>query len=83
MTRVHVEQGVLEGNETDIAHVLLALAQGLAAQETAGWLGTSRASMDRRWKLAITGMLNGFAGLGGASRSAASRGGQDAGSLAR
>ena len=65
-----IAAGILEGNETDIAHVLLALAQGLAAQETAGWLGTSRASMDRRWKLAITGMLNGFAGLGGASRSA-------------
>jgi len=65
-----IDAGILEGNETDIAHVLLALAQGLAAQETAGWLGTSRASMDRRWKLAITGMLNGFAGLGGASRSA-------------
>ena len=65
-----IDAGFLEGNETDIAHVLLALAQGLAAQETAGWLGTSRASMDRRWKLAINGMLNGFAGLGGASRTA-------------
>jgi AcrR family transcriptional regulator len=65
-----IDAGFLEGNETDIAHVLLALAQGLAAQETAGWLGTSRASMDRRWKLAINGMLNGFAGLGGAGRTA-------------
>ena len=59
-----IDAGILEGNETDIAHVLLALAQGLAAQETAGWLGTSRVSMDRRWKLGITGMLNGLAGLG-------------------
>ncbi len=58
------DAGILQGNETDIAHVLLALAQGLAAQETAGWLGTSRASMDRRWKLAITGMLNGLGGPG-------------------
>jgi AcrR family transcriptional regulator len=65
-----IEAGILEGNEIDIAHVVLALAQGLAAQETAGWLGTSRASMDRRWKLAITGMLNGLGGLGGATLTA-------------
>jgi AcrR family transcriptional regulator len=63
-----IDAGVLEGNATDIAHVLLALAQGLAAQETAGWLGTSRASMDRRWELAITAMLNGLSGAGGSSR---------------
>jgi AcrR family transcriptional regulator len=60
-----IDAGILKGNETDIAHVLLALAQGLAAQETAGWLGTSRASTDRRWKLAINGMLNGLGGPGG------------------
>ena len=45
----------------DIAHVLLALALGLAAQETAGWLGSSRASRDRRWALAIKAALAGFA----------------------
>jgi len=55
-----IDAGVLEGDETDIAHVLLALAQGLARQETAGWLGTSRASMDRRWDLAVTAMLEGL-----------------------
>lgn len=44
----------------EVAHVLLALAQGLAAQETAGWLGTSRASMDRRWDLAIRAALRGI-----------------------
>jgi hypothetical protein len=41
--------------------VLLALAQGLAAQETAGWLGTSKASIDRRWKLAFDATLDGLA----------------------
>jgi AcrR family transcriptional regulator len=56
-----VDAGVLDGNETDIAHVLLALAQGLAAQETAGWLGTSQASVDRRWKLAFRATLDGLA----------------------
>jgi AcrR family transcriptional regulator len=61
--RVHrcVEAGVLAGQPTDIAHVLLAVAQGLALQETAGWLGSSRASMDRRWKLAVEAMLTGLA----------------------
>ena len=56
-----IEAGVLEGQPTDIAHVLLAVAQGLALQETAGWLGSSRASMDRRWKLAVDAVLMGLA----------------------
>ena len=34
-----IDAGVLAGDETDIAHVLLGLAQGLAAQETAKRLG--------------------------------------------
>lgn len=56
---VHI--GRLAGDEVDIAHVLLALAQGLALQETAGWLGSSPASVDRRWQLAIESMLDGLA----------------------
>jgi AcrR family transcriptional regulator len=52
--------GVLEGDEVDIAHVLVAMAQGLAAQETAGWLGTSQESRDRRWDLAVTALLDGL-----------------------
>ena len=55
-----IDTGILSGQETDIAHVLLALAQGLAAQETAGWLGTSQASVDRRWELAIRATLDGL-----------------------
>jgi AcrR family transcriptional regulator len=55
-----IDAGVLAGDETDIAHVLVALAQGLARQETAGWLGTSRASRDRRWDFAITAILMGL-----------------------
>jgi AcrR family transcriptional regulator len=46
--------------DTDVAHVLLALAQGLAAQESAGWLGSSRESRDRRWELAVTAVLDGL-----------------------
>ena len=55
-----VDAGVLGGDPTDVAHVLLALAQGLAAQETAGWLGTSAASRDRRWALAVPAILSGL-----------------------
>jgi AcrR family transcriptional regulator len=55
-----VDAGVLVGDATDIAHVLVALAQGLAMQETAGWLGTSTASVNRRWALAFRAALDGF-----------------------
>jgi AcrR family transcriptional regulator len=55
-----VTAGVIRGDETDIAHVIVATAQGLAGQETAGWLGNTQASMDRRWDLAITAVLDGL-----------------------
>jgi AcrR family transcriptional regulator len=55
-----IDAGIIGGQETDIAHVLVALAQGLAAQETAGWLGTSMASVDRRWELAVGAVLDGL-----------------------
>jgi hypothetical protein len=38
----------------------VAMAQGLAGQETAGWLGTSQESRDRRWNLAISALLDGL-----------------------
>lgn len=56
-----VDAGLVEGNETDVAHVLLALAQGLCAQEVAGWLGSTGASIDRRWTLALDAALDGLA----------------------
>jgi AcrR family transcriptional regulator len=55
-----IDAGVVSGDPVDIAHVVLALAQGMAAQETAGWLGRSGASVNRRWGLAIDGMLDGL-----------------------
>jgi AcrR family transcriptional regulator len=58
------DAGLLGGDSTDIAHVLVALAQGLATQEGAGWLGTSPRSRDRRWELAIEAVLAGLAGQG-------------------
>ena len=54
------DAGVVAGDPADIAHVLLAVAQGLILQETAGWLGTSSASMDRRWDLATAALAEGL-----------------------
>jgi AcrR family transcriptional regulator len=65
-----IDAGVLAGNPTDIAHALVALTEGLAATEVAGWLGTSKASVERRWKLATEAMLDGFAVGGQRSRAA-------------
>jgi len=55
-----IEAGIIDGDQTDIAHGLLALAQGLAMQEAAGWLGSSRASVNRRWNLAVHALLTGL-----------------------
>jgi AcrR family transcriptional regulator len=51
----------LQGNETDIAHVLVSMVQGLAFAEAAGRLGTSTESIERRWRLGIASLLNGIA----------------------
>jgi hypothetical protein len=50
----------LHGDATDIAHVVIALTQGLAAAETARRLGTSEESVDRRWELGVRALLDGL-----------------------
>ena len=55
-----IEAGRLRGDETDVAHVFVALVQGMAFAEAAGRLGTSTESVERRWRLAIGTLLNGF-----------------------
>jgi AcrR family transcriptional regulator len=55
-----IDANLVAGDATDIAHVLVALAQGLAAQETGGWLGTSKTSVERRWALGIEAVLDGL-----------------------
>ena len=55
-----IDAGVISGDPADIAHILLAVAQGLMLQETAGWLGTSSASINRRWNLATAALVNGL-----------------------
>jgi AcrR family transcriptional regulator len=55
-----IDAGALDGDETDIAHALVALAQGLAAAENAERLGTTQISIDRRWALAVNALLDGL-----------------------
>ena len=55
-----VDAGVVAGDPVDVAHVLLAMAQGLVSQEAAGWLGRSPASIERRWALAVDVALDGL-----------------------
>ena len=54
-----VDVGMLAGDAADIAHGLLALGQGLAVQEIAGWLGSTPASAERRWEENVTALLAG------------------------
>ena len=56
-----IGSGVLRGDATDIAHVFVALVQGMASAESAQRLGTSKRSIDRRWDLAMAAF---FGGLG-------------------
>jgi len=55
-----IDAGQLRGNATDVAHALVALVQGLAAAENARRLGTTPESVERRWNLAVTAMLEGM-----------------------
>lgn len=56
-----VEAEVLRGDPTDIAHGVLGLAMGLATQERGGWLGSSKASRERRWAVGVRALLDGLA----------------------
>jgi AcrR family transcriptional regulator len=67
-----IDAGALAGDATDIAHVLVALTQGLAAAELAARLGTSPASVDRRWALGIAAVLDGLAAGQAIARATAS-----------
>lgn len=58
-----VESGELHGAPNDIAHSLLALMMGLAAQERGGWLGSTPSVAAGRWRRGITALLDGFAVL--------------------
>lgn len=55
-----IEGGLLHGDETDLAHVLVALVQGLVAAENTQRLGSTPESIDRRWSLGVNAMLDGL-----------------------
>jgi AcrR family transcriptional regulator len=55
-----IQADVMDGDPTDVAHVLLGFVIGLATQETAGWLGSTVESRDRRWTLAVNTFLQGL-----------------------
>jgi AcrR family transcriptional regulator len=59
-----IDAGRLRGDETDVAHVLVALLQGMAFAEAAGRLGTATESVERRWRLALSALLDGFGARG-------------------
>jgi AcrR family transcriptional regulator len=58
--RAAVDAGLIAGDPADVALVLFALIDGLAAAESAGRLGSSRRSTERRWSLAIDALLSGL-----------------------
>ena len=66
-----IEAGRLRGDETDVAHVFVALIQGMAFAESSGRLGTSTESVERRWRLAVGTLLNGFGAQRGQDRESA------------
>jgi AcrR family transcriptional regulator len=55
-----IDARIMRGQDTDVAHALVALVQGLAAAESTRRLGSSQASVDRRWALAVEAMLDGL-----------------------
>lgn len=60
-----VDMGLFTDDPTDVAHVFLAMIQGLATQESAGWLGSTPESVDRRWELGPLAFLAGLVRIEG------------------
>ena len=58
--RVAVDQGLLAGDATDIALIFFTVVEGLAAAENAQWLGGSKQSVDRRWRLGLNAVIDGL-----------------------
>jgi len=58
--QVAVDAGLIAGDPTDIAHLFFAFAEGLAAAESAQRLGTSKRSVDRRWRLGLDALIKGL-----------------------
>lgn len=56
-----IDAGRMAGDAKDIAHIFVALAQGLAAAENSHRMGEAIANIDRRWGLAMRALVNGLA----------------------
>jgi AcrR family transcriptional regulator len=71
-----VGAGRLTGDPIDIAHVLFAFVEGIAAAEAARRLGGSKQSTDRRWRLGLNALIDGLShGAAAAPSPARRRGG--------
>jgi AcrR family transcriptional regulator len=55
-----VDADLIAGNPTDVALVIFALLNGLAAAENARRLGSSSQSINRRWTLGVHALLKGL-----------------------
>jgi AcrR family transcriptional regulator len=55
-----IDEGLMHGDEADIALVLIAFTEGLATAEGSARLGATRESIDRRWALAVNAALDGL-----------------------
>lgn len=55
------DAGLLTGKPLDIAHILFAFVQGLAAAESAHRIGQSQQDIERRWTLGLEALLAGLA----------------------
>src|SRR5262245_46998261 len=58
--RPALDSGRLPGNPSDIAHVSVAFGEGMAAAEAAQRLGSSKQSVDRRWRLGLSALIAGL-----------------------
>lgn len=59
--RAAVDEELFAGDTTDIAHVFFAFVGGMAAAESAQRLGGSKQSVDRRWRVGLNALIDGFA----------------------
>jgi AcrR family transcriptional regulator len=55
-----VDAGLMAGDPTDIALIFFTFVEGLAAAESAERLGASKQSINRRWRLGINALIDGF-----------------------
>lgn len=58
--QVALDADLLAGDPTDVAHLFFAFVEGLAAAESAQRLGTSKRSVDRRWRLGLDALIMGL-----------------------